>query len=917
MKKFSKRALFLWVCIAMLLPQLVGFANETEGQLKISQTDLSHWNFDESGLFTFKNEWEYYPNRYIDSRDFDKAQNLGVKRFIQIPQALYNQEDFQNKYDSSYGTLRTQVLIPQSMVGKALSIRSTLFYRDVQIYVNGEALLGSQDVSTLWQRIRTMKPQMVASFTPNSQRVEVVIHFSLKHTFGNTYGNLMLGERDQVTRQVLQRLMIDTFLLSALFILAVFNLIFFLRRNRRHKGERLSLYFSLLVMTMALRMLNSGEHYLLYFIPNMPGELMSKLGYWSYYLLLPLFILFACEVRREMLPPILKRVSAYAAGFFGLFVLMVDHRIYTQITWIYHLYFILVMVQLVAHALRAVQLRSEWLKSELTAFGLIVVIFTLDSFYISGYYDLRNYYMLAILMFLVFVTVMVARVYANAVDQLENLSYSFDQLSQESSHKEDAYALALENQEKRFESILSQKEIRLGALEGIAKELTGAMIILDQALCIVTAYGNTTEKLFGTDYIGQPFLKYFFGENSQTGLLYQDIMHKVIRLEQASRIATYLSLLPKRYYKQGRWFNVETKYVRVNHGDQPVFVLVITDVNKWIQSQKQLEKANMENSILSNYIKHSAALKYLLMRLKQFSGSEMALLIERSKSSDELIEKLIASLERLGIWYEAFGFERSYMRFRSLILELDKLQKEVIPISKEELVEILKDYQIASFDEEDRRLLSEKTGVDLNLDAAALSEIMTRPADVREVFQVLNLYGRVLAKRYGKELAPIIIDVPAIEVSLDKSGHLLRSLTRIFESVILHNIEYYDERQKAGKPLEAQITVSMKKQLESVEIIIEDDGSGVNVNTLKDSLYKLNLLSFKEIVNASEQEILPFIFERDVYYKESDNAFTGIGDSLWRVKETLKRYGGDITVESHYMHYCRFIITVPLEVMQP
>lgn len=917
MKKYANKALLLLVCLCLFIPLLSASANETEGQLKVSQTDLSHWNFEEDGLFTFKNEWEFYPNRYIYTHDFDKSDNLGVKRFIQMPKALYNQEDFQDKFDSNYGTLRTQIQIPQSMVGKVLSIRSTLFYRDVQIYANGEPLLGDQAQSTIWQRIRTMKPQMVASFTPRSSNVEIVIHFSLKYTYGNTYGNLIIGERDQVTRQVLQRLMIDTFLLSALFILAVFNLIFFLRRNRRHKGERLSLYFSVLVLTMALRMLNSGEHYLLYFVPNMPGELMSKLGYWSYYLLLPLFILFACEVRRDMLPPILKRISIYAAGFFGLFVLMVDHRIYTQITWIYHLYFIVVMVQLAVHALRALQLRSEWLKSEAIAFGLIVLIFVLDSFYISGYYDLRNYYLVSILLFLVYVTIMVARVYANAVDQLENLSYNYDVLTLDSVQKTEQFEKDLATQEKRFESIIEQKDIRLGALEGIAKELTGTMVILDKELSIVTAYGNTVEKLFGMEYVGQPFLKYFFGEHSQTGQLYLDIMNKVTRIDQSSRIATYLSLLPKRYFKQGRWYNVETKYVSIKIGENPVFVVVITDVNKWIQSQEQLERAKMENQILSNYSKHSTSLKYLLMRLKQFSGSEIELLFERTKSSDELIEKLITSLERLGIWYEAFGFERSYKRFRSLILELDRLQKEVIPISKEELIDIVKDYKIETFDEEDRKLLTEKIGINLDLDTVAYRAIVSQPADVREVFEVLNLYGLVLAKRYGKELGPIKIDVPHLEVSLEKSGHLLRSLTRIFESIILHNIEYYDERQKSGKAIEAQISVSMKNHLGSVQIIVEDDGSGVNVNTLKDSLYKLNLLSFKEIVNATEQEILPFIFERDVYYKESDNAFTGIGDSLWRVKETLKRYGGDITVESSYMHYCRFIVTVPMEVMQP
>lgn len=888
-------------------------AEEAESQLRNSQVDLSTWNFQEAGLFTFTNEWEYYPSRLIYSADFKTGSNLGVKEFVRIPKDFYNQQEFESKFESNYGTLRTVVKIPRSYIGKQFGIRTTLFYKDAQIYVDGQSIFDESSHSAVWRDLSELKPQMVGEFVPSQQEVEIIIHFSHKYNYTNTYGGVYLGEASQIQRQLVQRLIIDTGLFSALIVLAVFNITFFMRNNRRKSNERLALYFGLLVAVMATRVMNSGEHYLLYFLPNIPGELISKLGYWSYYLLLPLFILFACEVRRDMLPASIKRLSIYALGFFGLFVLMVDSRIYTQISPLYHLYFTIIMIQLVIHTVRSFTLKSQWFKAEFISFAIMIVIFLLDSFYIAGSYDLRNYYLFSILVFMIYVTYMVSKIYSSAVDQLENLTYSHDQLTAEIEKLELQYTENLREKQLLCDTLIEQKDMRLSALEKIAHEIAGTIIILDEQLRIRSAYGQSVEKHLGLDYIGEKFIKYFFGEQTEAGQLYVDILRRVVHLENRSRISTYLSLLPKQAYKQGRYYAFETQFIKETASDQPIFAVVVTDVNKFMQMKQQVEKSDKELKMMIRYAQFPIELKYLIMRLNQFQSKEVDRIIEGSKSADELVTKMIMSLERFAIWFEAFGFDRTYQSFRNFILELDRLQKEVIPIHLDELIHIIKETKINQFDAEDRRILLEHIQVNLEISPETLNEAIKTPRELREIIDIMRPYCEVLAARYGKMLEPVVFEGHSIPVSLTKIGHILRNLSRVFESIIVHNIEYYDERTRLNKPVAATITIRSTVTLTHLIIEIEDDGMGININTLKDSLYKLNLMSFKEIVNATEEAVLPYIFEQDVYYRETDNDYFGIGDGLWLVKQTLERHNGSIRVESSFQSYCRFIVEIPLE----
>lgn len=891
----------------------VTFGAEADDTFKKSYVNLDVWDFDKDGPYALNGYWEFFPNRIILPEDFRKDANLGLKRMVEMPRAFYNIESFQETHDSSYGTLRTTIKIPKDYVGKPMALRSTLFYMNTAVYANGQEIIGSRVINRLSTFSERMTPNLMASFTPEQEDIEIVVHFTQDNGYSTAYGSILFGPTAQVQNHLIKRLLVDTFLFSVMLILAIFNMGFFLRVNRRKKQDKIALYFAYLVAIMLMRLVNSGEHYLLYLLPSLPSEMFSKFSYWSYFLLLPMFVLFAGEVRRDLLHPLVYQVSRYALGFFGLAVLMVGHEIYMKLLPLYYFYFLGVLVLLVVQIVRSVKQRVKWLYTEFVAFSIMSAVFLLDSFYVAGYYEIRNYYLFTIFIFICYVTYMVSKSYSGAVDQLENLTFSYEQLENGAKIAEQQYARNLNEKQEVFESLIYQRDIRLTALEKIAKEYSGALVILDKYQKIMSVYGLSAEKHFGNEYAGERFSKYFFGEQSENGELFSDILERVSKMESPGRIATYLSLLPKAAFKQGRWYEFTTSLIHLPNSEDPHFVITIDDMSKFMNVKQQLQHAQKAIRLLKSYVKYENEIKYLIYRVGQFTTFEMDALIAQSKNPDELIENMILALERFAIWFEAMGFEKTYEKYRNFILELDRLQKEVMPIRMDDLIQIIQSSQVAEFDAEDRKILKEYVGIAIQISDEEVDALTDQRQDLLDMLDVLRPYSEVLAERFGKTIERIKLEGQSVQVSLKRMAPLVRVLSRLLDAVIVHNIEYYDERLKANKPVVGHIGIQVSRDLETLKIVIEDDGAGININTLKDSLYKLNLLSFKDIVNAKDNEVLPYIFTPGVYYKENDNDYYGVGDGLWKVKETVEKLGGQIHVESGYQQYCRFIIELPIE----
>jgi two-component system chemotaxis sensor kinase CheA len=190
------------------------------------------------------------------------------------------------------------------------------------------------------------------------------------------------------------------------------------------------------------------------------------------------------------------------------------------------------------------------------------------------------------------------------------------------------------------------------------------------------------------------------------------------------------------------------------------------------------------------------------------------------------------------------------------------------------------------------------------------------------LLEIFPRFTRELARDQGKQVELVIqggeieIDRRTLEEMKDPLMHLLRNCMD-------HGIEQPAMRQDKGKPLHGTITVAIaQKDGGKIEILVTDDGAGIDAARVKAAALKLNLVSAEEVEKLSEQEAQALIFQSGISTSQIITDISGRGLGLAIVREKVERLGGTVALESrHYglTHGSRtheggttFRITLPL-----
>jgi two-component system, chemotaxis family, sensor kinase CheA len=121
----------------------------------------------------------------------------------------------------------------------------------------------------------------------------------------------------------------------------------------------------------------------------------------------------------------------------------------------------------------------------------------------------------------------------------------------------------------------------------------------------------------------------------------------------------------------------------------------------------------------------------------------------------------------------------------------------------------------------------------------------------------------------------------------------------LIRNSIDHGIESPAERERLGKPRRASLKLTVTQTAGNmVEIVVADDGAGINLDRVRESAVKSGLVAEEDAGRLTRDEIIALIFQSSLTTSAIITEISGRGLGMAIVKEKLVNLGGQVTIET-------------------
>lgn len=285
------RAILIFTVLSICLILLLVFINKSTGAFKAQPIakngvlDLKGWNFKNQGIVKLDGQWEFYYNQLLTPEDFEKKSDLTKAEVINIPG---NFSEYIGKQSRGQGYATYHLKVFTNNAENMYAVKTEFIQTAHKMWVNGKPVVESGVVGVSKGEMIPKVATSTGAFYNNTGELDIVLQTSNFYYGTGQIDSILLGTEPQIRRYNTNKSGFHLFLFGSTIIAAIYHFAMFLRR----KKNKAALYFAVVCALVGLRTILVGERLVYNIFPNMNYVLNTKLLLWTFFLYIPMLVLF-------------------------------------------------------------------------------------------------------------------------------------------------------------------------------------------------------------------------------------------------------------------------------------------------------------------------------------------------------------------------------------------------------------------------------------------------------------------------------------------------------------------------------------------------------------------------------------------------------------------------------------------------
>lgn len=182
---------------------------------------------------------------------------------------------------------------------------------------------------------------------------------------------------------------------------------------------------------------------------------------------------------------------------------------------------------------------------------------------------------------------------------------------------------------------------------------------------------------------------------------------------------------------------------------------------------------------------------------------------------------------------------------------------------------------------------------------------------------LLDIFPRMIreiSRDQGKEV-DLIVKGGAVEIDRRILEEMRDPLTHLLRNSVDHGFEAPDKREKQGKPRSGTIEVIISHtEGGKIEIIISDDGVGIDPARVKEKAASLGIITKQEMEQFDDRDALSLVLQSGVSTSPIITEISGRGLGLAIVREKVEKLGGSLSMDAVLGRGASFRMALPVTI---